>query len=133
MTRDNLGPFVRLVRVENLCPPVGTPDVYFNYHGNGGWLELKYEPAWPTRGGKLRLSTLTIEQVRWAAAERTANGSAWILAKVGDVVIVPAPPIWGELITGVDPDAIRETALVRSAPNQFPTRELLALFARART
>ena len=129
--RSELSPFLRLVRIENSIPPFGTPDVYVR--GRGAWVELKYEPMWPVRGGKLRLSTLVLEQVRWLQAEaKEEGGSAWIFAKIGAIYLVPLPLLWEELITGADPEEVLNTAIVRSKPNKFPTREMLGLLARRR-
>ena len=136
LTRKKVAPYPgRLIRIET---PIahGVPDVYYIILGNSGWLELKYEPAWPTRGDRLRFGTLTIDQVLWLEAERAALGSAWILAQIGTRYLVPLPLLWHDLIgngRGADPDEVLDTALVRDENGEFPTRQLINCLTRPNT
>ena len=66
------------VAVENPAHP-GTPDV--NYVG--GWIELKYLPAWPVKGGVLRIRHFTKQQRIWLERRWGAGGNAYLLLQVG--------------------------------------------------
>lgn len=66
------------VAVENPAHP-GTPDV--NYAG--GWIELKYLPAWPAKGGVVRIRHFSKQQRIWLERRRDAGGAAYLLLQVG--------------------------------------------------
>jgi len=79
---DSLRPLIKIldpVRVENPIVP-GTPDV--NYCD--GWIELKFMPAWPPKGGPLRVDHFTKKQRCWIIRRRAAGGKAFVLLKVGE-------------------------------------------------
>lgn len=61
--------------IENPIGP-GTPDV--NYIG--GWIELKWLRAWPTKDGTIvQLPHFTIGQRRWLRDRCNKGGDAWLL------------------------------------------------------
>lgn len=66
------------VAVENPAHP-GTPDV----ECVGGWIELKYLPAWPPRNGALRIPHFTRQQRIWLKRRWQAGGGAYLLLQVG--------------------------------------------------
>ena len=65
------------IAVENPVHP-GTPDV--NYVE--GWLELKWLPNWPRRGGVVRLPKLRRDQVLFLERRWAAGGRAHLLLHV---------------------------------------------------
>lgn len=67
------------IRVENVVYP-GTPDV--NY--SRGWIELKYLPRWPVRGGVVKVDHFTTQQRVWLTRRCAAGGKAFLLLKVGE-------------------------------------------------
>lgn len=67
------------VRIESPLMGGGIPDVNYTH----GWIELKYAPGWPVRGGPLRVDHFTTEQRRWLTRRRKAGGRAFLLLKVG--------------------------------------------------
>lgn len=84
MRRRKLDP----VRIENVIE-VGTSDVNYTL----GWCELKFAPAWPKRGGPLRISHFTPQQRAWILRRSHAGGRAVLVLKVGKewYVIPPGP------------------------------------------
>lgn len=64
-------------RVENAVA-LGMPDV--NYRD--GWIELKYAPEWPKRGGPLRIPHYTPQQRVWLLRRWRARGNAFLLLRV---------------------------------------------------
>jgi len=66
------------VRIESPIVP-GIPDVNYNL----GWIELKYMPRWPVKGGPLRIDHYTKEQRDWAIQRKRAGGKVFLLLKVG--------------------------------------------------
>lgn len=80
---DALRPVIKRldpVRVENFLSPPGTPDV--NY--TDGWIELKYMPRWPPRGGPLRVDHFTREQRAWLTRRSYAGGRVFLILRVGE-------------------------------------------------
>jgi hypothetical protein len=67
------------VRVENLVQ-VGTPDV--NYVR--GWVELKYLPGWPVRGGIVKIEHFTPQQRVWIIRRTMAGGRVSLMLKVAE-------------------------------------------------
>ena len=66
------------ISVENAVMP-GTPDVEFI----GGWVELKYVPAWPKRlGTALAVPHFTPIQRAWLRRRIRRGGKAWLLLRV---------------------------------------------------
>jgi hypothetical protein len=57
----------------------GIPDVNYTQ----GWIELKFAPRWPPRGGPLRVDHFTTAQRAWLKKRRAAGGLAFLLLKVG--------------------------------------------------
>lgn len=57
----------------------GVPDVNYTH----GWVELKYSPQWPPRGGPLRIDHFTPAQRGWLTAREKAGGRAFLMLKVG--------------------------------------------------
>ena len=79
---DALRPILRKldpVRIESPRTGSGTPDVNYTH----GWIELKYMPKWPPRGGPLRVRHFTKEQRAWHLRRRRAGGRSFVLLKVG--------------------------------------------------
>ncbi|QYW02153.1 hypothetical protein CPT_Sonora_050 [Stenotrophomonas phage Sonora] len=79
---DALRPLLRgldPVRIESPISP-GIPDVNWTC----GWIELKYAPRWPPRGGPLRIDHFTTEQRGWLTKRRHSGGNAKLLLKVGE-------------------------------------------------
>ena len=66
------------VRIESPITP-GNPDVNYTL----GWIELKYMPRWPIKGGPLRVDHYTPEQRKWALRRKKAGGRVYLLLKVG--------------------------------------------------
>ncbi len=67
------------IRVENVLHP-GHPDVDYT-HGN---IELKALDAFPARGPtKVRIPTLTGQQVGWLTRRWEKGGNCWLLVRVG--------------------------------------------------
>lgn len=70
-------------RVENRLNK-GTPDVTWAANGRTGWMELKWERAWPaTPGGRLPVRSLTEEQRNWIRRFGRAGAATYILIGVG--------------------------------------------------
>lgn len=63
--------------VENPIRP-GTPDINFI----GGWVELKWLPKWPVRGGVVKCSHFTPQQRVWLRRRSKLGGNAWLLLRV---------------------------------------------------
>lgn len=72
MVREKLDP----VRVETIMAD-GIPDVQYM----DGWIELKFAPRWPVRGGVLRLDHYTQEQKTWGLRRWHAGGLSFLLLK----------------------------------------------------
>jgi len=86
--RDKLSPFGKLKRVENRVD-LGFPDVVYNLALRKsppvtGFLELKYEHAWPTRRDTpVRIESLKLEQVRWMEDwVDEGRGHGWFLLQI---------------------------------------------------
>ena len=60
----------------------GVPDVNFCLQGREYWVECKWVP---TKSGKVFSHKLQPEQCAWLLARSRAEGSAWVLARRGDV------------------------------------------------
>ena len=75
--RKNLLP-LHPVRIENAAG-AGTPDV--NYVD--GWIELKYAPLWPVRGGALKLPHYTTQQRGFAMKRIAAGGKCFVMLHIG--------------------------------------------------
>jgi len=67
------------VPVENSVQQ-GTPDVNCSV----GWIEIKYVPQWPARGGPVRVEHFTTQQRWWLKQRRLARGSCWLLLRVAN-------------------------------------------------
>jgi len=68
------------VSVENGLTHPGTPDINWLH----GWIELKVIPKWPVRPETVvRCSTFTPQQRIWLRRRWNANGSAYLLARIG--------------------------------------------------
>lgn len=96
-TRDNLKPFGRLKRIENLLEE-GTPDVSYTLRrkpvlpASSGWCELKFLPYYPKRPQTLvRIDHLTLDQVNWLNAEADAGGRAWLLLHAAPYYLMLTP------------------------------------------
>lgn len=77
--RDNfkkLAPSIHLVRLENSVGN-GTPDTNGCIYEREFWIELKV-----ARGNKVELTSL---QASWLEKRASVGGSAWVLARKGDV------------------------------------------------
>lgn len=94
--------FGRLDRVENrLGSGTGMPDLAYLLRRNprapsfSGWLELKYEPRWPTNAQTpVVLSILTLEQVLWQEDYHRLGGRVFTLAQIGTgYVLMDAPTV----------------------------------------
>ena len=92
------------VSVENSVGP-GTPDINFGGNweyespvtlrvGDGtmsgkrwmhisGWIECKWDKAWPVRGGPLRVPHYTPQQKVWARRRCHRGGNCWLMLQVG--------------------------------------------------
>lgn len=84
-----LATYGHLDRVENRVG-VGMPDVAYLLRRSpvaqavAGWVELKYEPAWPRRAATpVVFKKLTLDQVTWLEDYATLGGRAYLLAQVG--------------------------------------------------
>lgn len=91
-TRNKLGPFGKLVRVENSCE-LGTPDVAYCLGRTSkpvsGWLELKHVPEWPKKEHtSLVIKELTIDQVTWHEEWKKAGGLVFTLIQVDDDIML---------------------------------------------
>ena len=78
--------FIHAVPVENAAGE-GTPDVNTVY----GWLELKLLDRWPPRGGPVGPKLLRPMQRVWLRTRCAHAGSAWVLVRIGDEVLM----LWG--------------------------------------
>lgn len=65
------------VRIENSVG-LGTPDINYLH----GWIELKYVPSWPKRGGPLRIPHFTPQQRVFLRRRWLSGGHAWLLLRV---------------------------------------------------
>lgn len=122
--RRRLGPYGRLVRVENRAGP-GTPDVYYCLRGRSGWIELK-EDRPPRPGQPVRLRTLTLDQVIWLEEEARAGGRAWLLARLGRAYALLTPvevrAVWRGELTALPPD--------RTWAGAFPAKAVVQVLVR---
>lgn len=76
-------PRCRTVRVETTTEN-GVPDIYYNLHGETGWMEDKYLRAWPKRPTTtVKIKHYTDQQRKWLFEEGQAGGRAWLLLQVG--------------------------------------------------
>ena len=130
-TRDKLGPFGLLKRVENRVE-VGTPDAHYLLRRKPGgrvtavWLELKHESAWPRHAGTpVCFEILTLEQVQWHQDYAELGGRVYTLAQVDRTILLldartTADVYWGRLTRR----ALEARALVVDA-ERYPTGRLI--------
>ena len=97
--REELSPFGKLERIENGIAK-GTPDVawllrrYPRVDPVSGWLELKYEPAWPSSDARpVIIKKLRREQVDFAEGWSGAGGRSFFLLQVGRDYVLFGEPV----------------------------------------
>jgi hypothetical protein len=128
--RTRLAPYGELGRVENGVEP-GWPDVAYALRvparpPSAGWLELKHLSAWPVRPrDRVNLTSLTLEQVRWALRWRHAGARVHALLQVGRDYLLLDPCALAALYRReLDRAALLASALVVGT-GRFPTRDLV--------
>jgi hypothetical protein len=128
--RQHLAPYGRLVRLEG-NPISGIPDLYFNFLGATGWLELKHLDRWPVRPRTpVRIESLRLEQVLWLEAETRARGRAFLLLQVGNEWLLLDTATVRSLWEGTETQStLIERALVHGA-RTFPAKEIVRALRR---
>jgi hypothetical protein len=109
------------VRVENMVQ-VGTPDINYTL----GWIELKYEPNWPKRGGPLRVDHFTKEQRAWITRRVAHLGKVFLLLKVAEEWLLFEGTTAALHLGDSDKETLYELALVHWP--RKPTMEELQLW-----
>lgn len=80
---ERLGRHGVVRRVENPIDP-GFPDFVCCFRGHVNMVEAKYLDRMPTRASaRIKISSLTLEQVTWAEEWARAGGAAWLLLQAG--------------------------------------------------
>jgi hypothetical protein len=69
-------------RVENACLP-GTPDINFTH----GWIEAKYLPRWPSKGGVVACRHFRPEQKAWHLKHALAGGVSYVVIQIDRTVL----------------------------------------------
>jgi hypothetical protein len=78
------GPGCRVTRIETTTVS-GVPDIYYNLHGQTGWLENKFLRTWPKRAKTIvRLPHYTPQQKARLREEGETGARAWLLLRAGD-------------------------------------------------
>lgn len=122
--RANLSPYGRLVRIESETE-AGISDVAYCINGHAGWLELKEIAGWPKRSStKVRVPSLTLDQVifleRWVAA----GGDAYLLLQVDSTYLLLTATAARALWNGVPRAELENLALVEGT-HHLPTLALV--------
>lgn len=131
-TREELSPFGKLHRVENGIAK-GTPDVAFLLRRYpkvppvAGWVELKFEPAWPTSDRRpVVVKKLKKEQVDFAEEWHAAGGRSFFLLQIArDYVLFDAPTARLLFEKALTRPLFLERATVAALGRGFPTADVL--------
>ena len=134
--RDDLGPWGKLVRIENLIGK-GVGDLAYVLRAGvrgpvgSGWLELKHEDAWPVRPQTaFTISTLTRDQVDFHRDWAAAGGRAWTLLQVGRGYWLLDPPTLAAVFRrDLVPQQVRRAATVGD-PRRLPVGDVLRALTR---
>lgn len=94
------------VRVENRCDP-GTPDVNFVE----GWIELKWLPEAPVRGGIVHLDHFTPQQRAWIIRRAIRGGKVFVLLQLASTWLLFDGRWAAENLGRVNVSTLEENAL----------------------
>jgi hypothetical protein len=118
-----LRPFGALHRVENRVE-AGMPDLHYilrrkpGARAACGWLELKYEAAWPAQDdGAVHIKMLTLEQVNWHLDYAALGGRVGTLAQFGRSYVL----LDALLLARVYKRTVTRAEVIAAAPLYDPT------------